>query len=128
MLIDLIDPNDETIRGALVSTGPIVPANVSAGAFVTFRISESDSSHDVRELFNLSAPPSFPGPFQVWGEFYAATSQLVLFLAPETGDRHFRFALLNGFSFAPHGHVLNGTGELFRKKKLPMGIKWRISS
>jgi hypothetical protein len=127
MLINLIDPNDETVRGSLVHPDPIVAADVLAGAFVVFQIAETASSHDVKELFNLMSPPSFPGPFQVWGESVAGTGMLVLFLAPEAGDRNFRFALLNEFRFPRPGDVPTGTGQLFRHNKLPPNIRWQAS-
>lgn len=90
-LIDITDPKDSSVRGGLSNPDPIDWKQVIGGSAVNLTIDEFTSSGDVKELFNLNEPPSFSGPFLVWGELDADSDALSLFLATSTGDRTFPF-------------------------------------
>jgi hypothetical protein len=127
--IDLTDPNDASSRGGLSSPDPISWQAVLAGTPANFIIDEFTSSGEVKELFDLSPPPSFLGPFLVWGEIDTAARALALFLAPSTGDRSFPFATLDGFVSAVDGSggALSGSGSLQRSNRLPPKITWTLN-
>lgn len=129
-LIDITDPNDSTVRGGLSNPDPINWAGIVAGGFVNLLIDDFTSSEDVRSLFNLLPPPSFTGPFMVWGESDLNTGALLLYLATSTGDRTHQFAALDDFIFAIDGSggAPSGTGTLFRNNKLPPSISWGLNS
>lgn len=125
MLLDITDPNDSSVRGTLSSPD----AGLTEEGFVNLIISDTVSSEDVKTLFDLTPPPSFNGPFMVWGELDQDSGALVLFLATTTGDRTHPFATLDGFrdvveSGAPSG---SGSGTLSRSNKLPPDVSWQVS-
>jgi hypothetical protein len=128
-LIDLTDPNDASARGGLSNPDPVVWSKVLAGSPINLTIDEFTSSEDVHDLFDLAEPPSFSGPFMVWGETDMTSGTLSLFLAPQTGDRSFPFASLDGFVAAVDGSggATSGSGTLSRSKKLPPNISWNLN-
>ncbi len=128
-LIDITDPNDASVRGGLSNPDPIVWADVIAGGFVNLLIDDFTSSEDVTTLFNLTPPPSFSGPYMVWGEFDQDTGALVLYLATSTGDRSYQFANLDSFMPAVDGSGGSpaGSGTLARNNKLPPSINWALN-
>src|SRR5690349_19056035 len=128
-LIDITDPNDASVRGGLSNPDPVMWAEVLAGGFVNLLIDEFTSSEDVTDLFNLTPPPSFSGPYMVWGELDQNTGALVLYLATSTGDRSSQFATLDTFRTAVDGSggSPSGTGTLFRDNKLPPSINWTLN-
>jgi hypothetical protein len=128
-LIDLTDPNDSSVRGGLSNPDPVSWPAVLAGSPVNLTIDEFTSSEDVKNLFDLNPPPSFVGPFLVWGETDTAAGTLKLFLAPSTGDRSFPFATLDAFVVAVDGSggASNGSGALIRSNKLPPNINWNLN-
>jgi hypothetical protein len=128
-LIDLTDPNDSSVRGGLSNPDPVVWSAVLAGTPVNLIIDEFTSSEDVHNLFDLSEPPSFSGPFLVWGETDQQVGTLNLFLAPSTGDRSFSFASLDGFVAAVDGSggATSGSGKLTRSNKLPAVVSWTLN-
>jgi hypothetical protein len=128
-LIDLTDPNDASVRGGLSNPDPVRWSDVLAGSPVNLTVDEFTSSEDVHDLFDLSEPPSFSGPFLVWGETDTDAGTLSLFLAPQTGDRGFPFATLDGFVAAVNGSggASSGSGTLSRSNKLPANISWNLN-
>lgn len=128
-LIDLTDPNDASVRGGLSNPDPVNWNEVLAGGFINLTIDEFTSSEDVKILFNLEPPPSFSGPFLIWGEVDTTTGALNLFLAESTGDRSFPFATLDNFVQAIDGSggPPSGTGTLSRSNKLPLSINWTLN-
>jgi len=103
--IDITDPNDPSVRGGLSNPDVIDWKEVLRGGFINLTIDEFTSSADADVLFNLNPPPSFSGPFLVWGEFDPEGDALRLFLATSTGDRSFPFATLDGFRSAVDGRA-----------------------
>ncbi|MVN75600.1 hypothetical protein GO988_04605 [Hymenobacter sp. HMF4947] len=128
-LLDLTDPNDSSVRGGLSNPDPISWSDVLAGSFLNLTIDEFTSSEDVATLFDLSAPPSFSGPYLVWGELAQDTGTLALYLATSTGDRDQPFAQLDGFTSAIDGSggAASGSGSLSRSNKLPPAISWALN-
>ena len=128
-LIDLMDPNNSSVRGGLSNPDPVLWSAVLTGSPVNLTIDELTSSEDVHNLFDLSEPPSFSGPFLVWGETDQQAGTLNLFLAPSTGDRTFPFASLDGFVAAVDGSrgATSGSGTLTRSNKLRAVISWTLN-
>ncbi|MGI4832329.1 MAG: hypothetical protein ACRYFK_02610 [Janthinobacterium lividum] len=128
-LLDLTDPNDSAVRGGLSNPDPISWSEVLGGGFLNLTVDEYTSSEDVTTLFNLSPPPSFSGPYLVWGELDQDRGALALFLATSTGDRSQPFAQLDNFAPAIDGSggAALGTGLLTRSKKLPTSINWALN-
>lgn len=128
-LLDLTDPNDSSVRGGLSNPDPISWSDVLAGGFFNLTLDEFTSSEEVETLFDLSAPPSFSGPYLVWGELSQDSGALALFLATSTGDRTYPFAQLDGFTPAIDGSggAASGTGSLTRSSKLPSAISWALN-
>ena len=128
-LLDLTDPNDSSVRGGLSNPDPIAWNDVLGGGFLNLTLDEFTSSEDVATLFNLSPPPSFSGPYLVWGELDPDMEALVLFLATATGDRDQPFARLDSFAAAIDGSggAACGTGSLTRSNKLPPTINWTLN-
>jgi hypothetical protein len=125
-LIDISDPNDPSVVGGLSNPDPVLWVDVLAGNPSNLTLDEFTSSADVKTLFDLTEPPSFIGPFMVWGELDAEAGSLSLFLAPSTGDRTFPFATLDGFVDPDDsaGVATGGTGALTRSNTLPPAINW----
>jgi hypothetical protein len=127
MIIDITDPNDASVRGALSNRDPIDINDFLAGGFINLFIDEHTSSSDPKELFNLQPPPSFNDAFMVWGEL-DENGAVALFLAPTTGDRTFPFATLDGFKAAMNGSgATAGSGTLTRSNTLPPDVNWQVS-
>jgi hypothetical protein len=128
-IIDITDPNDSSIRGGLSNPDPILWTDVLAGALFSLTIDEFTSSEDVKTLFNLEPPPSFLGPYMVWGEIDLDNGAILLYLATSTGDRTDQFATLDDFMFAIDGSggTPFGTGTLYRNNKLPSSIDWVLN-
>ncbi len=120
-IILITDPNDSSVAGGLSNPDPVSWEQVLQGGFLNLTIDEFTSSEDVKNLFNLNPPPTFFGPFMVWGEFDSDSGSLSLWLAPTTGDRDAQFAVLDNFKAGA------GTGTLFRDNKLPPSINWAVN-
>src|SRR6266496_2143753 len=67
-IILITDPNDSSVAGGLSNPDPVSWEQVLQGGFLNLTIDEFTSSEDVKNLFNLNPPPTFFGPFMVWGE------------------------------------------------------------
>ena len=128
-LLDLTDPNDSSVRGGLSNPDPLNWSEVLGGGFLNLTLDEYTSSEDVKTLFGLSPPPSFSGPYLVWGALDQDTGALALFLATATGDRSQPFARLDGFTAAIDGSggPPLGSGALTRSNKLPPAISWALN-
>ncbi|NML65450.1 hypothetical protein HHL22_09560 [Hymenobacter sp. RP-2-7] len=128
-LLDITDPNDSSVRGGLSNPDPLNWNEVVGGGFLNLTLDEYTSSEDVATLFDLSPPPSFNGPYLVWGELDQDTGALALFLATATGDRSQPFARLEGFRPAIDGSggAAQGSGSLTRSSKLPPAIGWALN-
>jgi hypothetical protein len=127
-LLDLTDPNDSAVRGGLSNPDPINWSDISAGGFLNLTIDEFTSSEEVTTLFDLSPPPSFSGPYMVWGELAQDSGALTLFLATSTGERDQPFAQLDNFAQAISGAGdAIGAGTLTRTNKLPPQINWALN-
>jgi hypothetical protein len=127
--ITLADPNDTSVYGGMSNPDPIVWSAVAAGTQVNFTLDEYTSSEDVENLFNLTAPPDFLGPYMVWGQVDAQAGAMNLYLATTTGDSTYPFATLDGFVAAIDGSggALTGSGTLTRSNKLPAAIQWTLN-
>ena len=126
MIIDLTDPQDAAVRGSMSSPDPINVDDVLNGAFFNLEISDTLSSEDVKQLFDLQPPPSFFGPFMVSAAL-DDTGALQVYLSPATGDTTHPFATLDGFvSVVDGSEATAGSGSLTRSNKLPPDVSWGV--
>ena len=127
MLIDLTDPNDTTVRGALYNPDPIDVDAVLGGAPITLMIGDAASSDDLDVLFDLSPPPSFFGGYQLVGELDG--DALELYLSPDPDGRDHHFVRLEDFRGALDGSsgAVDGIGSLTRSNRLPSDVSWQLS-
>jgi hypothetical protein len=127
MILELIDPADESVRGGM-SNPDVVPESVLGGGFFDLELSDTLSSESVTTLFDLHEPPSFHGPFMVTATLNDQGA-LDLFLATSTGDTTHAFATLDGFrDVATSGQTTgSGSGSLTRANKLPIEVNWAVS-
>jgi hypothetical protein len=143
-VIRIIDPNnspnDQTNQsgtfGGLSNEQPILWPAILSGGLILLIIDESGSFNTapVKDLFDLSEPPSFPNKFNVSGTLDGNTEVLSLFLSPTDGDTTFPFVDLQSFKATAqkgadtNGMVIagGGSGTLFRPNTLPKDISWDI--
>ena len=134
-LIQLTDPNDpqHALVGGMSNPDPVDWNSVLNGGPINLILDSVTSSGNLEDLFNLTAPPSFSGPYMVWGKL-DDNGTLNMFLATSTGDTSFPFAELSGFKdlimsggggAPPSGS--GGSGNLDRTNQLPPVISWQLN-
>lgn len=125
MQVQIIDPQDGSVKGVLDTREDFNLQNLLNGGQENFFISDTLSSEDPNVLFNLQPPPSFSDQPMVWGQL-DKNGGLDMFLALTTGDNSFPFAHLDVFRSAVDGSggPPSGSGTLTRANKLPPSVGW----